>query len=165
LSSATGEPGDGSPGEDVAGGSLRDSPWDLSDFPVPLIDLSRTFEGFLDLEWLELTAEVARVRFQVRENLKQPLGLLHGGIYSAVAETVASVATVRAVWEEGKIGSGLSNSASFLRPVTAGTVHVSARCRGHDDREWLWGHEFRDDQDRLCALVDVTIAVRPMPGT
>jgi 1,4-dihydroxy-2-naphthoyl-CoA hydrolase len=74
------------------------------------------------------------------------------------------VATVRAVWEEGKIGSGLSNSASFLRPVTSGTVHVSGRCRGHDDREWLWGHEFRDDQDRLCALVDVTIAVRPMPG-
>jgi 1,4-dihydroxy-2-naphthoyl-CoA hydrolase len=173
LSSATPEPEAGSPGEDTAGGSpgegaasgsLRDSPWDLSDFPVPLIDLSRTFEGFLDLEWLELTAEVARVRFEVRENLKQPLGLLHGGIYSAVAETVASVATVRAVWEEGKIGSGLSNSASFLRPVTAGTVHVSARCRGHDDREWVWAHEFRDDRDRLCALVDVTIAVRALPG-
>jgi uncharacterized protein (TIGR00369 family) len=146
------------------GGSLRDSPWDLAGLPVPLIDLSKTFEGYLGLEWLELTEEVARVRFEVRENLKQPLGLLHGGIYSAVAETVASVATVRAVWEEGKIGSGLSNSASFLRPVTEGTVHVSARCRGHDDREWLWSHEFRDDRDRLCALVDVTIAVRPMPG-
>jgi acyl-coenzyme A thioesterase PaaI-like protein len=92
------------PAEGAAGGSLRDSPWDLRDFPVALIDLSRTFEGFLDLEWLELTPEVARVRFEVRENLKQPLGLLHGGIYSAVAETVASVATVRAVWEEGKIG-------------------------------------------------------------
>jgi 1,4-dihydroxy-2-naphthoyl-CoA hydrolase len=153
-----------SPEEGPAGWSLRDSPWDLSDFPVPLIELSDTFEGFLDLEWLELTPETARVRFEVRENLKQPLGLLHGGIYSAVAETVASVATVRAVWEEGKIGSGLSNSASFLRPVTAGTVHVTARCRGHDDREWVWGHEFRDDQDRLCALVDVTIAVRPLPG-
>ena len=165
MSSAAPEPEGGSPGDEPPGASLRDSPWDLSGFPVPLIDLSRTFEGFLDLEWLELTADVARVRFEVRENLKQPLGLLHGGIYSAVAETVASVATVRAVWEEGKIGSGLSNSASFLRPVTAGTVHVSARCRGHDDREWLWGHEFRDDQDRLCALVDVTIAVRPMRGT
>ena len=159
------EDGDGEPAAGArVGGSLRDSPWDLTDFPVPLIDLSQTFEGFLGLEWLELTDEVARVRFDVRQNLKQPLGLLHGGIYSAVAETVASVATVRAVWEEGKIGSGLSNSASFLRPVTEGTVHVSARCRGHDDREWLWSHEFRDDRDRLCALVDVTIAVRPMPG-
>jgi 1,4-dihydroxy-2-naphthoyl-CoA hydrolase len=145
---------------DGGGGSLRDSPWD--DLPVPLIDLDRTFEGFLGLEWLELTRELARVRFPVRENLKQPLGLLHGGIYSAVAETVASVATVRAVWEDGLMGSGLSNSASFLRPITAGTVHVVARCRSHDDREWLWSHEFRDDRRRLCALVDVTIAVRPL---
>jgi len=137
-------------------------PWDLETLPSPLIDLDKTFEGFLGLEWLELTDDLARVRFQMRENLKQPLGLLHGGIYSAVAETVASVATVRAVWREGMIGSGLSNSASFLRPITAGAVHVTARRRHHDDREWLWGHEFRDDQERLCALVDVTIAVRPL---
>ena len=102
------------------------------------------------------------MRFETRENLKQPLGLLHGGIYSAVAETVASVATVYAVWEDGFIGSGLSNSASFLRPVTDGAVDVTARLRHHDDREWLWGHDFRDEQGRLCALVDVTIAVRPV---
>jgi 1,4-dihydroxy-2-naphthoyl-CoA hydrolase len=137
-------------------------PWDLETLPAPLIELGRTFEGFLNLEWLELSDDSARVRFQIRDELKQPLGLLHGGIYSAVAETVASVATVRAVWRDGLIGSGLSNSASFLRPITEGHVHVTAQCRHHDDREWFWGHEFRDDRDRLCALVDVTIAVRPL---
>jgi 1,4-dihydroxy-2-naphthoyl-CoA hydrolase len=137
-------------------------PWDAGTLPAPLIELERTFEGFLDLDWIELTADSAQVRFAVRENLKQPLGLLHGGIYSAVAETVASVATVHAVWRDGMIGSGLSNHASFLRPVTGGVVHVAARRRHYDEREWLWGHEFRDDQDRLCALVDVVIAVRPL---
>ncbi len=131
---------------------------------MPEIPLERTFEGFLGLDWVELTAESAHVRFEVRENLKQPLGLLHGGIYSAVAETVASVATVREVWRDGYVGMGLSNTASFLRPVTAGTVDVVATLRGHDDREWLWSHEFRDEQGRLCALVDVTIAVRPRPA-
>ena len=87
---------------------------------------------------------------------------MHGWIYCAVAETVASVATVKAVWRDGYIGSGLSNSASFLRPVTEGVVDVVAKLRGHDEREWLWGHEFRDDRERLCALVNVTIAVRPL---
>ena len=136
-------------------------PWDIETLPAPAIPLERSFEGFLDLEWIELTPDTARVRFRTRDDLKQPLGLLHGGIYSAVAETVASVATVYAVWRDGLIGSGLSNSASFLRPVTSGSVHVTGRLRGHDEREWLWSHEFRDDDDRLCALVDVTIAVRP----
>jgi uncharacterized protein (TIGR00369 family) len=126
--------------------------------------LERTFEGFLGLEWLELGPESAHVRFHVRENLKQPLGLMHGGIYCAVAETVASVATVNRVWADGYVGSGLNNYASFLRPITGGMVDVASRLRGHDEREWTWGHEFRDEQGRLCALVDVTIAVRPADG-
>ena len=138
------------------------SPWDGDQLPAPAIALARTFEGFLDLEWLDFGAESAHLRFAVRDNLKQPLGLLHGGIYNAVAETVASVATVSAVWRDGLTASGRSNSASFLRPVTGGIVQVAARRRHHDDREWLWSHEFRDERDRLCALVDVTIAVRPL---
>jgi uncharacterized protein (TIGR00369 family) len=140
-------------------------PWEHEGtLPVPLLPVEQTFEGFLDLEWHDLGDDFARVSFMVRDNLKQPLGLLHGGIYSAVAETIASVATVRAVWRAGLIGSGLSNSASFLRPITDGTVHVTARRRHYDEREWFWSHEFRDDRDRLCALVDVTIAVRPARG-
>jgi uncharacterized protein (TIGR00369 family) len=136
------------------------SPWNRDELPSPAIPLPETFEGFLGLEWVDLTRESAHVRFQVRQNLKQPMGLLHGGIYSAVAETVASVATAAAVWRDGLAAAGLSNSASFLRPVTQGAVDVIARLRHHDEREWLWSHEFRDEQDRLCALVDVTIAVR-----
>jgi 1,4-dihydroxy-2-naphthoyl-CoA hydrolase len=139
------------------------APWDRATLPSPLIPLEQTFEGFLGLEWLELGPTSAHVRFDVRENLKQPLGLMHGGIYCAVAETIASVATVNEVWRDGFIGSGLSNSASFLRPITGGVVDVMARLRGHDDREWMWGHEFRDERGNLCALVDVMIAVRLAP--
>jgi 1,4-dihydroxy-2-naphthoyl-CoA hydrolase len=142
---------------------VSDSPdlWERASLPSPVIPLENSFEGWLGLEWVDLSPESAHVRFTVRENLKQPLGLLHGGIYSAVAETVASVATVNRVWEDGYIGSGLSNYASFLRPVTEGTLDVIASLRGHDEREWTWGHEFRDAAGRLCALVEVTIAVRP----
>ena len=138
------------------------APWDR--LPEPAIPIARTFEGFLDLNWLELEPDSVHVQFRVRENLKQPLGLLHGGVYAGVAETIASIATVANVWRDGFIGSGLSNYASFLRPITEGVVDVRARLRGHDDREWTWGHEFRDERDNLCALVDVTIAVRPIPG-
>lgn len=158
-----GESGSGQAPHGLPGGPGR--PYGGAQLPPTRIDPALTFEGFLGLEWLELTGEFASVRFAVRDDLKQPWGLVHGGIYSAVAESVASIATVNAVWRDGLIGSGLSNSASFLRPVTAGTVHVTARLRGHDAREWLWGHEFHDDGGRLCALVDVTIAVRPLhPG-
>jgi 1,4-dihydroxy-2-naphthoyl-CoA hydrolase len=138
-------------------------PWTRSgeDVPSPLIPLERSFEGFLDLEWIELTDELARVRFEVRENLKQPLGLLHGGIYSAVAETIASVGTVVAVWKDGFTGAGMSNNASFLRPVTSGTLEAIARRRSRETDRWVWSTDFVDAAGKLCALVEVTIAVRP----
>jgi 1,4-dihydroxy-2-naphthoyl-CoA hydrolase len=136
-------------------------PWEAGRLPAPLVPLERTFEGFLDLEWLALSPGAARVRFRVRDDLKQPLGLLHGGIYNAVAETIASVATVHEVWDDGFTAAGLGNSSSFLRPVTGGTLEVEARLHGRTETEWLWGHDFRDEDGRLCAVVDVTIAVRP----
>jgi uncharacterized protein (TIGR00369 family) len=140
-------------------------PWDLPgiELPAPLIPLERTFEGFLDLEWVELGEEVTHVRLLVRENLKQPLGLLHGGIYSAVAETLASVGTVYGVWRDGYVGSGMSNFASFLRPVLDGTIDAVCTRRSRDDDRWVWNTDFTDEQGRLCAIVEVTIAVRPMP--
>lgn len=139
-------------------------PWDASRLPDPVIPVDRTFEGFLGLEWLELTPSSARVRFETRDDLKQPLGLLHGGIYCAVAETVASLATAYEVWEDGLVASGLSNSANFLRPITAGTVDVACRLRERGDDAWLWSTDFRDEADRLCAIVDVMVAVRPVPA-
>lgn len=143
---------------------MTDFPWDGHLLPEPALRVAETFEGFLGLEWEELSTETARVQFRVRDDLRQPLGLLHGGIYSAVAETIASLATASGVWRDGLTVSGLSNAAHFLRPVTTGTVHVTARRRHHDDREWFWSHEFRDDHDRLCAVVDVRIAVRARPA-
>lgn len=143
---------------------MTNSPWDGGLLPEPALPLSSTFEGFLQLSWQTLEDQNAGVTFQIRDDLRQPLGLMHGGIYSAVAETVASVATMAAVWKNGMTASGLSNTASFLRPITTGTVRVTARRRYCDEREWLWSHEFHDDQNRLCAVVDVWMAVRPRPA-
>lgn len=142
-------------------------PWlpdDAADLPAPLIPLERTFEGFLDLDWIELTDELAHARLEVRENLKQPMGLLHGGIYAAVAETLASVATVFAVWKDGFSGSGMSNFTSFLRPVTDGKLEAICRRRSAEPDRWVWSTDFLDEQGRLCALTEVTIAVRPFPA-
>ena len=93
----------------------------------------------------------------------QPYGLVHGGAYSALAESLASIATARAVAADELIAVGLSNHTSFLRPVTAGTVHAEARRRHRGRTTWLWEVDFSDDDGRLCAVTRVTMAVRPPP--
>jgi uncharacterized protein (TIGR00369 family) len=98
---------------------------------------------------------------RVRPELKQPFGLVHGGVYASVAESLASMGTFLGVQEQGMQAMGLSNSTSFLRPIFDGTIHAIARPFHRGRTTWLWDVEIRDDDDRLCATTRMTIAVRP----
>jgi 1,4-dihydroxy-2-naphthoyl-CoA hydrolase len=103
--------------------------------------------------------------FEVTDSVRQPFGIVHGGAYAALAETLASVATYFAVAPNGEIAVGQNNDTSFLRPVSSGTVHAEGTRRHRGRTSWIWDIEFRDDQDRVCALSRITIAVRPAPST
>jgi 1,4-dihydroxy-2-naphthoyl-CoA hydrolase len=121
------------------------------------------FDALIGLEWLECTDTSVRARVSVREELKQPAGLVHGGVYAAMAESMASIGTALAVREQGKIAMGQSNSTSFLRPVSGGIIHAHGT-RLHDGRStWVWDIRFSDDEDHTCAVTRMTIAVRPAP--
>jgi 1,4-dihydroxy-2-naphthoyl-CoA hydrolase len=97
----------------------------------------------------------------VKPELKQPFGLVHGGVYASIAESLASMGTYAGVYEEGMHAMGLSNSTSFLRPILDGTIHATARPFHRGRTTWLWDVEIRDDDGRLCATTRMTIAVRP----
>ena len=102
-----------------------------------------------------------RARVTVRDELKQPAGLLHGGVYAAMAESMASLATAVAVMSEGSMAMGLSNNTSFLRPATEGVVHAHATRLHRGRTTWVWDVRFTDDAERVCAITRMTIAVRP----
>jgi 1,4-dihydroxy-2-naphthoyl-CoA hydrolase len=112
----------------------------------------------------EVTAERAEASVPVEPPVQQPFGLVHGGVYSTIAESMCSSATAMAVASEGKIAMGMSNSATFLRPVTEGTVHAVATRRHAGRTTWLWDVDFTDDEGRLAATVRMTVAVREMPA-
>jgi len=129
-----------------------------------VVPFDRTFDALYGLEVVELGEELARARVPVHDGIKQPLGLVHGGVFASIAESITSTATALAVHQDGMSAQGLSNQTSFLRPILEGTVHATARRRHRGRTTWVWEVEITDDQDRLCALVRMTIAVRPLPG-
>jgi 1,4-dihydroxy-2-naphthoyl-CoA hydrolase len=136
-----------------------------ADEPPPgRIDLQRTLDGALGIETLEVAEDVARSRCLITDKVRQPLGLVHGGLYAAMAESLASIATALTVWEDGMIAVGLSNATSFMRPATEGYVHALATRRHRGRTTWVWDVDCSDDQGRLCATTRVTMAVRPRPA-
>src|SRR5215210_4669427 len=103
--------------------------------------LQGTLDDVLGFEFLEVGDEEARARFTVAPHHRQPMGIVHGGTYAALAESLCSFATYTAVSPES-VAMGQSNSTSFLRPVSEGEVNAVARRRHRGRTTWIWDVDF-----------------------
>lgn len=128
-----------------------------------LNEVIQGFDRLYGLELLSVSETEVSGRLAVRDEVKQPAGLVHGGVYASIAESLASMATHVAVAGQGEMAMGLSNSTSFLRPVTEGTVHAHGTRLHRGRTTWVWDVLFTDDHGRSCAVTRMTIAVRPVP--
>jgi len=131
------------------------------DPPVESYPAPGTLDDALGFELLEASSDRVRARFAAEKRVQQPFGLVHGGAYMALAESMASVATFMAVAGDGNIAVGQANDNHFFRPVTEGFVHADGTPIHRGRTSWVWDVRFTDDEDRLCATSRVTIAVRP----
>lgn len=132
----------------------------MTDDPRGLVS---PFDALIGTEWLDDHPGNARARVPVRDELRQPVGLMHGGVMSSLIESVCSRATALAVLDDGMAAMGQSISVSFMRPVTEGYVEVKAEARHRGRTTWVWDAEVVNAEGKLCALAQMTIAVRPLP--
>jgi uncharacterized protein (TIGR00369 family) len=122
------------------------------------------FDGLYGLTITKMSDGEVCGEVPVREALKQPAGLVHGGVYASIAESLASLGTAFAVLPAGKTAMGLANQTSFLRPITHGTIHAIASVLHRGRTTWVWEVDIRDDADRRCVVTRMTIAVRDHPS-
>jgi 1,4-dihydroxy-2-naphthoyl-CoA hydrolase len=132
----------------------------MADSPVASYPAAGTLDDVLGFELLESSSDGCRARFTVERRVQQPMGLVHGGAYAALAESMVSLSTYQAVQDNGSIAVGQSNHTTFLRPVTSGTVHAEGWPIHRGRTSWVWNVDFTDDEGRLCATTRVILAVR-----
>jgi 1,4-dihydroxy-2-naphthoyl-CoA hydrolase len=121
------------------------------------------FDALVGTEWINDDPDDARVRVPIRDELRQPVGLMHGGVMSTLVESVCSRATALAVLHDGMAAMGQSIAVSFMRPVTEGHAEVRAKARHRGRTTWVWDAEVLSAEGKLCAIAQMTIAVRPLP--
>ena len=117
------------------------------------------YDVLYGLDVLAATGDEARGAVAVADGVRQPLGLVHGGIYASMAESLATRATSAALGD-GAVVTGQNSQTSFLRPITEGTIHATGRPRHRGRSTWVWEFDVTDDAGRLCAMVRITVAVR-----
>lgn len=117
----------------------------------------------MGIEFVEFNPERAVARMPVAGNT-QPVGLLHGGAYVVLGESLGSMhANLHA--GEGRLAVGIDINATHTRSATEGWV--TGVCTPIHLGRSMTVHEIvvTDDQGRRCSTVRITNMVRDLPAS
>lgn len=121
-------------------------------------DLGAPFDNEIGLVFTELSPDGARAHLEVQPKLLQPMGIVHGGVYCSIIESMASVAAYTWLTAHGG-GSvvGVNNNTDFLRAISHGTVYGVAEPVHRGRRQQLWLVTISDADERVVARGQVRL--------
>lgn len=125
---------------------------------APLPEFGKGFDNEIGLTYLEVTPDEGRARLDIHDKLLQPGGIVHGGVYCAIVESLSSVCGH--VWLSENGGGtvvGVNNNTDFLRAVGVGRVHAVTRPIHRGRRQQLWLTTITDENDRVVARGQVRL--------
>lgn len=93
----------------------------------------------------------------------QPMGIVHGAVYTGAVETAASVGATASVYHLGQSAVGVDNFTDFVRPVTQERLRVDARAAQQGRTLQLWDVAITNEAGKLVAKGRVRLAIRPRP--
>ena len=120
------------------------------------------FDKEIGLIYTSLTPDGVRAHLQVKASLTQPMGIVHGGVWCSMVESLASVSAYlwlssSDLFPGGGNVVGVNNNTDFLRAVREGTVHGMSEPIHRGRSQQLWLVTLRDDADRLIARGQVRL--------
>jgi uncharacterized protein (TIGR00369 family) len=106
----------------------------------------------MGLRFVSVTLDEVVAELAVGKPHLQPHGIVHGGVYCGVIETVASIGAGVNARARG-LGTvvGLENHTSFLRAVRGGTLRATARPLTRGRRTQVWEATVTDETGRVAA--------------
>jgi uncharacterized protein (TIGR00369 family) len=135
----------------------------MKEFPENTVDMiNEVMGGFnksMGLCFKKAVPDEFVAEIKIDERHLQPYGIVHGGVYSGMIETLCSTGAALTVFSEGKSAVGLENSTSFLRAVRSGTIRCTARPVFTGKRSHVWEAKITDDRDRLVATGRVRLMI------
>lgn len=109
------------------------------------------FNEHLGLVFTKATVDEVEAEIEIGPEHHQPYGLVHGGVYSTMVETLASTGAALNAMPQGLTTVGLDNSTSFLKAVRSGKLIGRATPLAKGRRTHVWAVTIHDDQGRLVA--------------
>lgn len=119
--------------------------------PEKLADLSAIgFDSIIGFRFTEVSVDGAKAELELRPDLHQPYGIVHGGVYCAVIESMTSMSAAAWLGDDGYV-VGVSNTTDFLRSVSEGTLYAATAPLHRGRSQQLWEARITDEHGRVIA--------------
>ena len=117
-------------------------------------ELNASLDGWnaaMGLRFVRATASEVTAELRIGPVHRQPYGLVHGGVYAGIIETVTSVGAALHAMSRGQSVVGLENSTSFLHAAREGVLRVTARPLSRGRKTQVWEGTVTDETERVVA--------------
>ena len=124
------------------------------------MDLPESIRGFdklLGVEFVEVSGDRVVLTCEVRPDLHQPYGIVHGGVHCTLVESAASIGAALWFGDRGNV-VGVANHTNFLRAAREGRLTATAEPVHRGRTQQLWRVTITDDNDRSLATGEVRLA-------
>ncbi|MGP9785450.1 PaaI family thioesterase [Glutamicibacter sp. 287] len=113
----------------------------------------------------EVDTTFLRGHVELGANHHTPWGVVHGGLFTTIVESAASIAASYAVKEHGQFAVGVHNATDFLRPGSAGLARVEATALHQGRTQQLWEVIITDDaSSKVLARGQLRLQNVPLPS-
>ena len=133
-----------------------------ADQRAALIDANRTgLDLHLGLRYESVADDRVVATLAVTEAHLQPYGLVHGGVYTAMVESVCSVGAALAELARGRNAVGLENTTRFRRGTRVGARLRAEAVRATETSEdrGRWEATITDEAGEVCATGQLVVAI------
>jgi acyl-CoA thioesterase len=113
------------------------------------------YAKFLGLELGEMKPGTASLHLEVRNELRQNQGVVHGGAVASLIDTASAFAVVTQLEPDERVTT-TDLTIHYLRPVTSGRLTATARTVRAGRRLFVLSVEVIDDQQKLVATAVTT---------
>ncbi len=104
----------------------------------------------LGIELVELGAEIAVMSLEMKDDLRQPYGLLHGGATASLIDTAMAFANLSVLAADER-ATTVDLTVQYLRPHTTGKIVCTAKVIRAGKRMLFLSAEVVNEQGKLVA--------------
>lgn len=135
--------------------------------PVSATEAAAVVNGMHEGTWaenagivvVEASPSSVVAEITVRPDHRQPQGIVHGGVYATIVESLASIGAALDAMTKGKTVVGLENHTSFVRAVREGVLRATATPLTRGRRTQAWDVTIRDEAGAIVATGRVRLLV------